>query len=204
MKTIIFVSRSMNTENKQSRREQSHQRILDAAARALRRQGYAGVGVAEVMKEAGLTHGGFYAHFPSRDALLEAAVEHAARDSVKILSRRIKALEEAGASPVRALVEAYLGDEHVASCERGCPVAALGSEMARQSDALLLVSRKRVSGLVERVRASLPEGAPPEQAFLLASSLVGALQLARALGDAGGALLPATRAALISQYDKPA
>ncbi len=150
----------MNTDTKQNRREQSHQRILDAAARAVRRQGYAGVGVAEVMKEAGLTHGGFYAHFKSRDALLAAAIEHAAQDSVRILSRRIKALQDAGASPVRALVEGYLADEHVDACERGCPVAALGSEMARQSDELLEVSRKRVRGLVEKVRQALPPAAP--------------------------------------------
>ncbi|MGJ9416812.1 TetR/AcrR family transcriptional regulator [Massilia sp. CMS3.1] len=191
----------MNADTKQSRRDQSHARILDAAARAVRRQGYAGVGVADVMKEAGMTHGGFYAHFQSRDALLVAAIEHAALDSVRILSRRMEALQEAGASPVRALIEAYLGDEHVASCERGCPVAALGSEMPRQSDELLAVSRKRVSGLVERVRSSLPPDAPRERAFALAAGMVGALQLARALGDEGRAMLPATRAALIDQYD---
>jgi TetR/AcrR family transcriptional repressor of nem operon len=192
----------MNTDTKQNRREQSHQRILDAAARAVRRQGYAGVGVAEVMKEAGLTHGGFYAHFKSRDALLAAAIEHAAQDSVKILSRRIKALQDAGASPVRALVEGYLADEHVDACERGCPVAALGSEIARQSDDVLEVSRKRVRGLVEKVRQTLPPAAAAESAFGLAASLVGALQLARALGEEGRAQLPATRAALIAQYDK--
>lgn len=191
----------MDADAKQSRREQSHARILDAAARAVRRHGYAGVGVAEVMKEAGLTHGGFYAHFKSRDALLNAAIEYAGADSVKLLSRRVKALREAGASPVRALVEAYLGDEHVASCERGCPVAALGSEMPRQPEALLAVSRKRVEGLVERVRATLPPEAPREHAFALAASLVGALQLARALGEEGRAMLPATRAALVAQYD---
>jgi len=192
----------MNIDTKQTRREQSHQRILDAAARAVRRQGYAGVGVAEVMKEAGLTHGGFYAHFKSRDALLAAAIEHAAQDSVRILSRRIKALQDAGASPVRALVEGYLADEHVNACERGCPVAALGSEMARQSDELLEVSRKRVRGLVEKVRQALPPAAPPECAFSLAASLVGALQLARALGEEGRAQLEATRSALVAQYDK--
>ncbi|OXC91401.1 TetR family transcriptional regulator, partial [Achromobacter sp. KAs 3-5] len=63
-----------------SRKEQSHERIVDAAARAIRRAGYSGVGVADVMKEAGLTHGGFYAHFPSRDALLAAAMERAGQD----------------------------------------------------------------------------------------------------------------------------
>jgi len=191
----------MTTESKQSRREQSHGRILDAAARAVRRHGYAGVGVAEVMKEAGLTHGGFYAHFKSREALLAAAIEHAGADSGKSLARRIAALQEAGASPVAALVEAYLADVHVANCERGCVVAALGSEMPRQEAALRDASRQRVGALVERARAALPPDAPPERAFLLASALVGALQLARALGEAGRTLLPATRTALIAQYD---
>ena len=59
-----------------SRKELSHERIVDAAARAIRREGYAGVGVADVMKEAGLTHGGFYAHFPSRDAMLAVSYTH--------------------------------------------------------------------------------------------------------------------------------
>ncbi len=192
----------MNPDSKQTRREQSHQRILDAAARAVRRQGYAGVGVAEVMKEAGLTHGGFYAHFKSRDALLAAAIEHAAADSGKSLTRRIAALQAEGASPVAALIEAYLADIHVTSCERGCVVAALGSEIPRQSMELMEVSRQRVTALVERARAALPDQATPERAFLLASALVGALQMARALGEEGRALLPATRAALIAQYDK--
>ena len=191
----------MNEDSRQTRRELSHKRILDAAARALRGRGYAGVGVAEVMKEAGLTHGGFYAHFKSRDALLAAALEHAAADSSKALGRRIAALREAGASPLRALVEAYLADEHIACCERGCPVAALGSEMPRQSGELAGASQKRVAALVERVRAALPPGAPPERAFALAASLVGAVQLARALGEEGRAMLPATRAALLAQYE---
>ena len=191
----------MDTDTKQNRREQSHQRILDAAARAVRLQGYAGVGVAEVMKEAGLTHGGFYAHFKSRDALLAAAIEHAGKDSAKSLTRRIAALQAQGASPVGALVEAYLADIHVTSRERGCVVAALGSEMPRQDAALAEVSRQRVSALVERARAALPPQAPAEHAFLLASTLVGALQLARTLGEEGRAQLAATRAALIAQYD---
>ena len=71
-----------------SRKEETHERIVDAAGRAIRRQGYAGVGVADVMKEAGLTHGGFYAHFDSRDALLVEALEHAGRQSQRHAERR--------------------------------------------------------------------------------------------------------------------
>ena len=65
-----------------SRKEATHERIVDAAARAIHRHGYAGVGVADVMKEAGLTHGGFYAYFGSRDALIVEALERAGRKSL--------------------------------------------------------------------------------------------------------------------------
>lgn len=194
----------MSTESKQTRRELSHQRILDAAARAVRRHGYAGVGVAEVMKEAGLTHGGFYAHFKSRDALLAAAVEHAGTGSRKALGRRIAASLDAGASPLRALVEAYLSPEHVAAEDMGCPVAALGSEMVRQPEDVREASRRRVLGLIETVRQALPPGADPRQAAVIASSLVGTVQLARMLGDQAGALLQAARTAILDQYDRTA
>ena len=72
-----------------SRKQQTHERIVDVAARAIRRHGYAGVGVADVMKEAGLTHGGFYAHFDSRDALLVEALERAGRESGEAVRRAL-------------------------------------------------------------------------------------------------------------------
>jgi TetR/AcrR family transcriptional repressor of nem operon len=193
----------MNAESKSSRREQSHERILDAAARAVRVHGYAGVGVADVMKEAGLTHGGFYAHFKSRDELLAAAIAHAGAGSAAAMGRRIAKLRDAGASPVRALVEGYLADEHIAAANLGCPVAALGSEIPRQTDVVGEASRERVTGLLEMVRKTLPDGSS-ERAYALTSSLIGAVQLARALGDPAQAMLRATRKMLIEQYDRPA
>ncbi|MCC6071959.1 TetR/AcrR family transcriptional regulator [Massilia sp. GCM10020059] len=192
----------MTTDPKSSRRQLSHERILDAAARAVRKHGYTGVGVADVMKEAGLTHGGFYAHFKSRDALLAAAVEHAGNESAKCLARRMAALAERGASPVRALVEAYLGDTHVQATELGCPVAALGTEMPRQADDVREVSRERITALIGMARDALPPGSPEHHPFALASSLVGAVQLARALGEEGKAMLRATSQTLIEQYDR--
>lgn len=192
----------MTAEPKQTRRALSHQRILDAAARAVRRHGYAGVGVAEVMKEAGLTHGGFYAHFKSRDALIAAALDHAGAASATSLAQRLAQGRESGISPLRALVEGYLSEAHVAATDRGCPVAALGSEMGRQQEDVLAASRRRVLGLVGIVRQALPPGAPDQQAQVIASTLVGTLQLARALGDEAGGLLQASREALLAQYDK--
>src|SRR5437762_5773046 len=72
-----------------SKKEKTRERILRAAARAIRKHGYDGLGVADVMKEAGLTHGGFYAHFASRDALLAQAAEQAGAESTENLSRAI-------------------------------------------------------------------------------------------------------------------
>src|SRR3954449_4599175 len=74
-----------------SKKEETRERILRAAARAIRKHGFEGVGVAEVMKEAGLTHGGFYAHFESRDALLAAAADQAGGETLEILTRAIAA-----------------------------------------------------------------------------------------------------------------
>ena len=194
----------MNPDPKSSRRQLSHERILDAAARAVRKHGYSGVGVADVMKEAGLTHGGFYAHFKSRDALLAAAVEHAGNDSAGFIARRIAARIAHGASPVRALVESYLAGIHVDAPEHGCPVAALGSEMPRQGDDVRAASRHRVGVLIDLARQALPPGSPEHYPFALASSLVGAVQMARALGDLGREMLDATGETLIAQYERTA
>lgn len=189
---------------KPSRKEITHDRILEVAARAIRREGYDGVGVAEVMKEAGLTHGGFYAHFGSREALLAEAVERAGRDSTAVMMQRIAARQAKGASALRALIEAYLSDAHLQSLDGGCPVAALGSEMARQPTLVREASSLRVQGLIGLVQATLPPQADAGSAMVLASTLVGALQLARATSDGkqAKALLAASRKALLAQYDR--
>ena len=187
-----------------SRKQETHERIVDVAARAIRRHGYAGVGVADVMKEAGLTHGGFYAHFDSRDALLVEALERAGRESGEAVTRALERRAAKGVSAFRALVEAYLGDEHLASLETGCPVAALACDIPRQSDAVREASAVRVRRLVAGVQSALPH-ASRATASVVAGTLVGTLQLARALGANadGRALLSAARKALVQQYDTP-
>jgi TetR/AcrR family transcriptional repressor of nem operon len=189
--------------SKPTRSETTHERIVEVAARTLRRHGYGGVGVADVMKQAGLTHGGFYAHFDSRDALLAEAIERAGRDSAAVMNRRIDTSRARGQSPLRALVEGYLSEIHLRGVEGGCVVAALSSEMPRQSPVLLALSTDRVRSLVEMVQRALPESGTPEQAMVIAGTMVGTLQLARTLGAnaQGKAMLAAARSALLSQYD---
>jgi AcrR family transcriptional regulator len=111
--------------------------------------------VADVMKEAGLTHGGFYAHFDSRDALLVEALARAGRDSAANVARAAEARRGRGISAFRSLVEAYLADSHLASMETGCPVAALGCEMPRQSLSEREASAERVGRLIAAVRQAL-------------------------------------------------
>ena len=184
-----------------TRKELSHERILEVAARAIRRAGYRGVGVADIMKEAGLTHGGFYAHFASRDALLVEAMQQASRDNQAALSESITRRMAKGHARFSALIWAYLHDTHLERADTGCVVAALASEMARQGDAVQQEARRRVTYLVEFVRSALPEGVDPMQAEVITATMVGALQLARTLGGtAGRALLAQTREALILKH----
>jgi len=184
-----------------SKRELTHERILDAASRAIRRAGHTGASVAEVMKEAGLTHGGFYAHFDSREKMVASAIAYAGSQSARNLAQSMAVLEKKGRSPFRALVESYLSPAHMAALETGCVVAALGSEMPRQTDEVREAARERVNALIRLVGSVLPAGADAGIASPIASTMVGALQLARSLGGVEGeALLAANRRFLIERY----
>ena len=189
--------------DKISRKGLSHERIVDVAARAIRRSGYGGVGVANIMKQAGLTHGGFYAHFASRDALLVEAMLCASDHSASHMRARMAEKCAQGARPLTALVESYLSDAHVSGAELGCPLAALASEIPRQCPEVRAACAMRVQDLIQLVQHALPASAPLGSAQVIASTLIGALQLARALGDGevGKTLLALNRAALIAQYE---
>lgn len=191
-------------DNPPSRKETSHERIVAAAARAIRRGGFQGVGVADIMKEAGLTHGGFYAHFSSRNALLAEALERAGQDTAARIRDDLATRQSHGASPLRALVEGYLSDRHLGDIETGCAVAALASEMPRQTPEVREAAAQRVRAMVAAVRRALPKDASADSGAAIASQLVGALQLARALGDnaQGQAFLKASRRSLLAHYDR--
>jgi TetR/AcrR family transcriptional regulator, transcriptional repressor for nem operon len=186
-----------------STKDETHSRIVEVAARALRREGLAGTGVAAVMKEAGLTHGGFYAHFGSRDALLIEALAHAGKESGAVVQQAI-AERPAGVSPFRALVETYLADVHPGRLDIGCPVAALGCDMPRQPKAVRKASARGVRLLVDAVHRALPSAGDAVCATI-AGTLVGGLQLARTLGNTeeGRAHLAAVRSTLLQAHDSP-
>jgi AcrR family transcriptional regulator len=128
-------------------KEATHDRIVDAAARAIRRSGYNGTGVADIMKDAGLTHGGFYAHFPSREAMLAEAADRAGSESVAMMERIVASSPPQQALP--AMIRAYLSKEHLEGIETGCATAALGSEMPRQAREVRRAATRRIKEMID-------------------------------------------------------
>ncbi|AMP14910.1 TetR/AcrR family transcriptional regulator [Collimonas pratensis] len=168
----------------QSRKEATHERIVEVAARAIRRSGYAGTGVADIMKEAGLTHGGFYAHFTSRETLLAEAADRAGAEAVS-LSADIAAAA-APEQSLQAVMQAYLSQQHLEDVENGCPVAALGSEMHRQAPEVRHAATRHIKAMIDMVARQLPDWGTPDahqQAMFMVSSMVGTMMMARAVDD---------------------
>jgi len=167
-----------------SRKEATHERIVEAAARAIRRSGYGGTGVADIMKDVGLTHGGFYAHFASREAMLAEAADRAGAEGVATLARIVAAAPPQQAQ--QALLQAYLSKAHVAGAENGCPIAALGSEMPRQAPEVRRAATHRIKEMIDLVARQSPDWGQPgahERALVTVATMVGALVLARAVDD---------------------
>jgi TetR/AcrR family transcriptional repressor of nem operon len=156
---------------------ESRRRILDAAARLFRERGVAGVSVADVMAAAGMTHGGFYIHFPSKEALAAAAARHAFTD-------RLTALADPGSGGVAGYVDAYLDRGHVHSLGIGCPIAGLGSDAARGDgdlrDAVAAGAAEILAALADRMGGG---EAGWDRAVRLLAPMLGGLVLARALAN---------------------
>lgn len=165
-------------------KEATHDRIVDAAARAIRRNGYNGAGVADIMKDAGLTHGGFYAHFPSRESMLVEAADRAGSESVAMMERIAASSPQQQALP--AMMRAYLSQEHLEGIETGCATAALGSEMPRQAPEVRRAATRRIKEMIDLVARQSPEWGQPgahERALFTVATMVGALVLARAVDE---------------------
>lgn len=188
-----------------SRKEVTHERIVEVAARAIRRSGYGGTGVADIMKEAGLTHGGFYAHFASREALLAEAADRAGAEAVAA------AAQISGSAPpeqaLQALLCSYLSQAHVDGIELGCPIAALGSEVPRQTPEVRRVVTRRIKEMIDVVARQLPDwgqAGAHEHALVTVATMVGTLLLARAVDDPrlSEALLEASLKHLVPEADE--
>lgn len=181
---MMPVMRNKTPSTRAAAKDATHERIVSAAARAIRRSGYAGTGVADIMKEAGLTHGAFYAHFESRDAMLREAADHAGAESIARAREVVAATPEKSA--LESLIHAYLSQDHLKDIECGCPIAALGSEMPRQSPELRRVATGRIKEMIDLVTREIQASGSAEareQSLSTLATMVGTLILARAVSD---------------------
>jgi TetR/AcrR family transcriptional repressor of nem operon len=181
---MMTVMRNSNATARAVAKDATHERIVSVAARAIRRSGYDGTGVADIMKEAGLTHGAFYSHFKSREAMLAEAAGKACAESAAVVAE-----VAAGAPPDQALASmlgAYLSREHTEQVEHGCPLAALGSETARQAPEVRRVTTRHVKAMIDQLARQSPDWGQPaahERALVTLATMVGALLLARAVDE---------------------
>lgn len=161
----------------QAEKARSRERILAEASRQVRDGGLESVSVGALMKSVGLTHGGFYGHFESRDALLAEALERALQESVA------KAGESRSGSPAsfESIVRSYLSRSHRDARDSGCAVAALVSDVARADATARDVMTPHVETFVGTVSRAL--GGDDERAIVAVSAMVGALALSRVVAD---------------------
>ena len=157
--------------------------ILSTAAKLFREKGFDGVGVADLMKEAGLTHGGFYGHFSSKEDLMGQAC---ARAVDELLEAGKKRSETSADDPFTGFVKNYLSINHRDNAGAGCLMAALGAEAARQNQGV----RTQFTASAKRLVAALIDIIPGptrkkkrERALVTLSMLVGAQVIARAVDD---------------------
>jgi TetR/AcrR family transcriptional repressor of nem operon len=157
----------------------NHQRIVKAAAARIRERGVDGVSVVELMKQAGLTHGGFYRHFASRDELVTEAVALALEDGSKVAE---SAAQTGGEQALLAIINGYLSEVHRDHPESGCAVAALPTEIQRAPDQARAAYTSQVHRYLDLLGQLTPD-ADPDEAYLILSAIVGGVLLARAVDE---------------------
>ena len=180
MTRVIYTSPMGHS---QKDKEKNHAQIVEIAAQKMRESGTEGPGVAEIMKAAGLTHGGFYKHFDSRDDLVAEAVEAAVAQSREGFAEVVEGADD----PLAAFVDWYLSPAHRDQPGTGCAVVALGADAARADERV----RATYTGQVERYVAQMEELLGDEgrreevrrRAIAAVSEMVGAVLIARAVGD---------------------
>ena len=183
---MMHVMRNRMTNARAAAKDATHERIVSVAARAIRRSGYDGTGVADIMKEAGLTHGAFYAHFASREAMLAEAAGRACAESAAAAADVVASVPPGKA--LASLLGAYLSREHLEHFDIGCPLAALGSETSRQVPEVRRVTTRHIKEMIDLVARQAPDWGQPgahQRALVTVATMVGALLLARAVDDPG-------------------
>jgi TetR/AcrR family transcriptional repressor of nem operon len=161
----------------------NHERIVAEAAKLFRERGFNGIGVADLMKSVGLTHGGFYGQFAFKEELMAQASESA----VAKMNDAWNALADAGvANPLAAVANSYLSAEHMDAPGAGCLMAALGPEVARQAKPVRDAVTRSLRATLEALARLAPGKSPAQkrkQAIATFAGMVGAMVLARAVNE---------------------
>ena len=162
---------------------QNRERIVEAAAERFRELGFEGIGVADLMKEVGLTHGGFYGYFPSKEDLI---AEASARAFTRSLAAWSKLAERAPDDPLSAIAGAYLTGRHRDNPGAGCLLAALGADVSRQGPTVRRAVTDNVRAaldLLAKVVRGKSKATKRQKAIGVYATLVGAMVMARAVDD---------------------
>jgi len=180
----------------------TRQEIIKAASTLLRERGLHGISVAELMSEIGLTHGGFYTHFDSKEALASEAIEAAFGESVRAWHNVLERVRTK--SGFASLVDLYLGEKHLSDPGTGCAVPALGSEIARAGPVVRESVAKGINEMIEIFSKQIDDTSPErkkERAIATVACLVGAIVMARCVNDRTTAqsYLEGTRRQLLSK-----
>lgn len=163
---------------------ETRQRIVEAASAEFRRNGIGSTGLAGLMGAAGLTHGGFYKHFDSKDQVVDESVALGLDAVFESMGRTLQAAP--GERGLRHTIAKYLSAEHRDDAATGCPLAALGSELARSADSVRATATARFEQIVEQLAAQMPDLPPAaarKEALWIMTSMIGAMTMARVVDD---------------------
>jgi TetR/AcrR family transcriptional repressor of nem operon len=179
----------------------NRERIIDAAGALFRSKGFGGIGLADIMKAADLTHGGFYGHFSSKDDLVKQASQ---RTMARAAANWGKVVADAPDQPFAALLEHYLSSNHRDDPGRGCAFAALGADAARSGKVVRDAFAEGLESLIDILAKSIAGRSKParrRKAAAAMANLVGALTLARAVRGTplSDEILQAARAELLAR-----
>jgi len=161
-----------------------HQKLVKDASRRVRAEGMNGAAVAAVMRDNGLTHGGFYKHFASKDELLLESLREAFRDISDKLARAAE--QSHSETPWKAIVKSYLSLEYCDHAERGCPLTALAPELARVDETMKSQVLAELVNYRDRMIPFMPGRRTADKVrafFVIFSAMVGAVAIARILPD---------------------
>ncbi|GGY07089.1 TetR family transcriptional regulator [Massilia dura] len=153
----------------------TRERIVEAASATFRRQGIAATGLADLMAGAGLTHGGFYKHFASKEQVVAEAGARAIEQTSETIGAAMAQATAKGDVPLRRAIDTYLTTQHRDHPETGCAFAALGPELAREGEAVRVAAGTGMERLIE----VFGQGASRADAVVALSAMVGAMTLAR-------------------------